>query len=120
MNKQLLKDGVLWGFALWFFGWVLGIVFFFIVPPSMIGFFVMPLGVLVTLLVLFKRIKSVSFKHYFLIALIWTLIAIIFDYLFIVKMMKPSGGYYKFDVYVYYFLTFLLPLLVGLKKSKKI
>jgi len=45
------------------------------------------------------------------------LIAVIFDYLFLVKMFKPTDGYYKLDVYLYYILTFLLPLIVGWRKK---
>ena len=55
MNKQLLKDGLGWGFLLWLIGYILGIVFFMFVPPTMIGFVVMPIGIVITLWVLFKK-----------------------------------------------------------------
>jgi hypothetical protein len=32
-------------------------------------------------------------------------------------MFKPADGYYKLDVYLYYILTFALPLIVGWRKS---
>ncbi|HEY1303237.1 MAG TPA: hypothetical protein VGF24_06790 [Vicinamibacterales bacterium] len=38
-------------------------------------------------------------------------------YLFIVKALKPADGYYKLDVYLYYALTFLIPVTVGWKES---
>ncbi len=44
---------------------------------------------------------------------------IIFDYFFLVKMFKPADGYYKLDVYLYYVLTFILPLVVGWGKKDK-
>lgn len=116
MSKQLLKDALGWGSLLWLIGYALGFLFFAIVPHSMIGWAIMPIGTLLTLWVLFKKIKSTSLKHYVLLSFVWTLIAIIFDYLFIVKALKPVGGYYKPDVYLYYILTFVLPLLVGWKK----
>ncbi|MCL5090667.1 MAG: hypothetical protein M1514_01515 [Patescibacteria group bacterium] len=116
MNKQLLKDGLGWGFLLWLVGYILGIVFFMLVPPSMIGFVVMPIGIVITLWVLFKKIGSKSFNHYLLLAITWTAVAVIFDYLFLVKAFK-STNYYKLDVYLYYLLTFVLPLLVGWRKS---
>jgi len=54
---------------------------------------------------LIKKIKGDSFKYYLLLAISWTLIAIIFDYLFLVKVFKPADGYYKLDVYLYYLLN---------------
>ena len=77
----------------------------------------MPIGIVVALWVLFKKVKGESFLYYLFLALIWTLIAVAFDYFFIVKAFKPVDGYYKLDVYLYYVLTFLLPLFVGWRKN---
>ncbi len=117
MTKQFLKDAFLWGFILWLIGYVLGIVLFAIIPPSLIGWVIMPIGTAITLWVLFKKIKGDGFRYYLLLAISWTLIAMVFDYLFLVKVFKPEDGYYKLDVYLYYILTFTLPLLVGWRKS---
>ena len=100
-------------------GYVLGIVLFVIVPPSMIGWIIMPIGTVITLWVLLKKVKGNNFQHYLLLSVVWTLIAIIFDYFFLVRVFKPDDGYYKLDVYLYYFLTFVLPLIVGLRKKDK-
>ena len=113
MSKQLLKDSLLWGFALWLIGYVLGIVFFAVVPPAMIGWVIMPIGIIITLWVLLKKVKSQALQDYLILATAWTLIAIVCDYLFLVKIFKPADGYYKFDVYLYYVLTFVMPLAVG-------
>lgn len=118
MNKQFYKDVFGWGCILWLIGYVLGIIFFFVVPPSIIGWVIMPIGTVITLWVLFKKIKSESFQYYFLLAIVWALIAIVFDYFFLVKVFNPAGGYYKLDVYLYYVLTFVLPLIVGWRKKK--
>ncbi|MFA5129989.1 MAG: hypothetical protein WC477_03650 [Patescibacteria group bacterium] len=118
MSKQLLKDALGWGIGLWLIGYVLGFVLFFAVPPGMIGWVIMPIGVLMTLWVLFKKVKGDSIKYYATIAVAWTAIAIVFDYFFLVQMFKPADGYYKLDVYLYYILTFILPLIVGWRKSK--
>lgn len=118
MNKTFLKDTLGWGFILWFIGYVLGIVLFKAVPPNILGWIIMPIGIIITLWVLFKKVKGNSFRYYALLAVIWTLIAIIFDYFFIVKIFKPTDGYYKLDVYLYYALTFLLPLIVRWYKNK--
>jgi len=118
VNKQLLKDTLGWGFLLWLIGYILGILLFMIVPPAMIGWIIMPIGITLTLWVVLKKIKSDSFQYYALLAIVWVLIAIVFDYFFLVKVFKPADGYYKLDVYVYYCLTFVLPLAVGWKKGR--
>ncbi len=111
-----MKDALGWGFILWFIGYVLGIVLFAFVSPAVLGWIIMPIGIIITLWVLFKKIKSDSFQHYVIIAIAWTLIAIVFDYLFLVLIFKPTD-YYKLDVYLYYGLTFVLPIIAGLKKK---
>ena len=116
MNKQYLKDTLLWGSLLWLIGYILGIVLFMVVPTSLVGWVIMPIGTVITLWVLLKKIKLTFFQEYFFLAAIWTLIAIAFDYFFLVKIFNPADGYYKPDVYLYYALTFALPILVGWKK----
>jgi hypothetical protein len=118
MTKQFYKDALGWGFVLWFIGYLLGIILFFVVPISMIGYIIMPIGIIITLWVLLKKVKGDSLQYYLFLGIIWTLIAIVFDYFFLVKMLNPEDGYYKLDVYLYYGLTFILPILVGLKKTR--
>ncbi|MCL5113563.1 MAG: hypothetical protein M1372_00135 [Patescibacteria group bacterium] len=113
MNRQLLKDTLGWGFLLWLIGYILGIVLFMVVPPMLLGWIIMPVGIVITLWVLLKKIKAGSLNYYLLLAVVWTLIAVVFDYFFLVKIFKPAGGYYKLDVYLYYILTFVLPLAVS-------
>jgi hypothetical protein len=119
-TTQFYKDAIGWGLLLWLFGYLLGIILFFLVPPSLIGWVITPIATVVTLWVLRSKIKSNSFSYYFGIAVVWVIIAVVFDYLFIVKAFNPADGYYKTDVYVYYLLTFLLPLIVGKKRSRSI
>lgn len=120
MTKQFYKDAFGWGFLLWLIGYGLGMVLFSIVPISMIGWVIMPIGTIITLWVLFKKIKAESFQYYALLALAWVLIAVVFDYFFLVKVFNPADGYYKLDVYLYYALTFLLPIVVGWRKNKPV
>ena len=49
----------------------------------------------------------------------WTLIAVVFDYVFIVKAFSPADAYYKLDVYVYYGLTCTIPMVVGWWKTSR-
>lgn len=117
MNRQFLKDAFGWGFILWLIGYVLGIILFLVAPIPLIGWVITPIGIALTLWVLFKKVKWDLFRYYALIAFAWVVIAIIFDYLFIVKAFKPADGYYKPDVYLYYALIFALPLIVGWRKK---
>lgn len=119
MDKLLLRYSLGWGIILWLVGYVLGIIFFFIFPPSLIGWAIMPIGIALIVWVLMKKVKGVNVQGYLILAIVWTIIAIVFDYFFIVKMFKPTDGYYKFDVYLYYAFTFSIPLIVGWWKKTK-
>ncbi len=118
MNRQILTDAFGWGFLLWLLGYALGIMLFTVVPLSLIGWIIMPIGTLAALWVLVRKVNGNSFRYYSFIAIIWTLIAVVFDYFFLVKTFKPADGYYKLDVYIYYALTFALPLLVGWRQKR--
>jgi hypothetical protein len=116
MDKNFFKDAFGWGIILWLIGYLLGIILFPLVPVSLVGWVIMPIGTIITLFVLFKKIKSKIFNYYLSLSIIWTVIAVGFDYLFLVKIFKPVN-YYKLDVYLYYFLIFILPLFVAWYKS---
>lgn len=118
MNKQLIKDGLIWGSGLWLVGYVLGIILFAVVPHDLIGWIIMPVGIAVTLFILVTKIHSSELKYYFFLGLIWAILAIVLDYFLLVKLFKPADGYYKLDVYLYYFSTLILPLLIGGYKSR--
>lgn len=55
---------------------------------------------------------------YFGLGLLWTIMAVGLDYIFIVKMLKAGSAYYKPDVYLYYALILTLPMIVGYWKYK--
>ena len=118
VNKSFYKDALGWGVGLWLIGYILGFALFAFIPASLIGWAIMPIGILITLWVLLKKIRSGSFQYYVLVAIVWTLIAIVFDFLFLVVLLKPADGYYKLDVYIYYALTFVLPLVIGWYKIR--
>ena len=115
MKNVLIALG--WGVMLWFIGYMLGIALFFLLPVSVIGWVILPIGIIITLWVLLKKIKKQSMQYYIFLAFLWTAIAITFDYFFLVKVLKPEDGYYKLDVYLYYLLTFVLPLAAGLWRN---
>lgn len=119
MKRSFLLTAVGWGIGLWLIGYILGFVLFFFVPVNLLGWVVTPIGIVVTLWVLLVRIKDIKIRDYFWLGSIWMIIAIIFDYLFIVQLLKPVDGYYKPDVYLYYLLTFLIPVGVGYYKNRR-
>ena len=116
--KKFLKDALGWGFILWLIGYFLGIVLFAIVPPSLLGWVIMPIGIAVTLWALFKKVAGGSLGYYALVGLVWAIIAIVCDYVFLVQVFHPADGYYKLDIYLYYALTFALPVMFGWWKQR--
>ena len=119
MSKITLKNTLGWGLLLWFIGYALGVVLFMVAPPSLIGWILTPIGTVITLWVLFKKIRPASMQQALVLSVSWTAIAVVCDYLFLVMLLKPADGYYKLDVYLYYALTFLLPLIVGAINEKR-
>ena len=115
-NKRIFLNTLFWGFILWLFGYVLGFLLFALVPKDIIGWYIMHFGIIFTLWVLFKKIKRESFGCYIGLGVIWMIMAIVLDYIFIVKLLK-AADYYKPDVYLYYILTFVLPVIVGRRKK---
>ena len=118
-KTQILKSNLKWGFILWVIGWVLGIIFFMTPIKPIMGWVITPIGIVITLWVLFKKINRQQYLCYFGVAVIWTLMAILLDYFFNVLLFKIGLSYYKLDIYVYYITTFILPLLVDVYKLRK-
>jgi hypothetical protein len=107
-----------WGFLLWLIGYILGFVFFAFVPAALIGWYIMPIGIAITLWVLLKKFSYKTLHEYVKLGAVWAAIAVAGDYLFIVELLHPKDGYYKPDVYLYYLLTLLLPVAVGYRQVK--
>ena len=114
--RQFARDALGWGVALWLFGYVLSIALFAFVPASLLGWLVTPFGIAATLLVLARHVGGPSLGYYVLLGVTWAVLAVVLDYLFIVRLFQPTDGYYKLDVYLYYVLTLLLPVAVGARR----
>ena len=110
MSSFIKRDVLGWGLLLWLVGYLLGFVFYAFVPPAFIGWFVMPIGIGLACIVLWKLVQVDSIRDSLLLGIAWSAIAMAFDYFFIVKLLNPPDGYYKFDVYLYYLITFALPV----------
>jgi hypothetical protein len=116
---QMLKQNLFWGVILWLIGWVLGVVLFMTPLKPVMGWVITPIGTIITLWVLIKKISREQYLCYFGVGVIWTVLAVVLDYFFNVLLFSIGSAYYKFDIYVYYALTFILPLIVGAFKIKK-
>jgi hypothetical protein len=112
-TSEKVKNMLFWGFILWLVGYVAGMVLFFVVPKDLIGWVISPFASLFTIWVLMKKVRRPELMCYFGTGLIWTLMAVLLDYIFIVTMLKTGTTYYRPDVLLYYFLTFSLPIAVG-------
>lgn len=120
MSTGLVRDGFIFGALLWLLGYVLSFVFFFFVPMAFLGWAVTPFALAVTVWVVFKKLHGSSLAHYAAVGVLWTVIAIVLDYIFIVKLLKPTDGYYKLDVYLYYVLTLIVPFGIGWWKLRRV
>lgn len=74
-------------------GCALGMILFAFVPVSLISWIIMPIGMVFALWVAFRKVNGGTPRYHCLVALTWTLIAVLGDYLFIVKALKPTDGY---------------------------
>jgi hypothetical protein len=120
MNRRYAKELLGWGLALWLIGYILGIVFIGVVGTSLVGWLILPIGVAATCWVLLTKVRSEGLARFTFLGLVWALVAIALDYVFIVKAFHPADGYYKPDVYVYYALAFILPVLIGWWKTTRL
>jgi hypothetical protein len=120
LMKANLIDTLGLGIALWLMGFVASIMLWGIVSPDMIGWVLFAIFLPLTLYVPYRRFRKrkESVKYYLFVSATWMLIAIAFDYMFIVRLFS-STNYYKLDVFVYYAATFLAPFLIGVKYGTK-
>lgn len=116
--KEKLLNTFIWGFILWLVGYIAGFILFFIVPKEYIGWVITPFATVLTIWVLMKKVKRPELMCYFGLGLLWTIMAVGLDYIFLVTMLKTGNVYYKPDVFLYYTLTFILPMIVGYWKYK--
>ncbi len=119
-KKTLLIDALLLGVAVWLIGYLAGIVLYFFLSPDMLGWVLFAIFTPIIILLCYERFRKreESISYYAFIGAVWLIVALVFDYLFLVKLLNPPA-YYKLDVYVYYASSFLIPFLVGVKFGRK-
>jgi cation transport ATPase len=112
--RQFLTDAAGLGFAFWLIGYILGILLFFTPLGGIMGWvlFVCLTPVMAAVTYQWFFYRGLPMAYFAKIAVAWTAIAIVSDYLFIVLLFHPAA-YYQPDVFVYYAVMFLLPIGVG-------
>lgn len=113
--KQWIKDTAGLGTALWFMGYLASLVLFFSPYAGIMGWILLVIFTPVTMVIVwwwFSRRELLPLQYYVKVGVAWVLIAVVLDYLFIVLMFQAA--YYGTDVFLYYTVTFLIPVGVGL------
>ncbi len=114
--KQWIKDTAGLGIAFWLMGYLASLVLFFTPYAGIMGWILAGIFTPVALVVTwwwFRSREYLPVQYYAGVGVVWVLIAIVFDFLFIVTLFQ-AAAYYKPDVVVYYIVTFLVPVAVGL------
>lgn len=117
--REKIVDAIAVGAVLWAIGYAVAIILFLFVPVAMIGWIVLPLMTPVTVYAAQARLKTgmKSVSYAFVVAATWASIAVAFDYIFLVSAFNVQN-YYDLDVFVYYALTFLIPVAVKMRYRK--
>ena len=112
--KAWVKDTAGLGIVLWLLGYLASMVLFFTPFAGIMGWIITAVFTPVTVAIAWWwfRARRLPLAYYVKVGAAWTLIAVVFDYLFIVLLLQAE--YYRPDVFVYYALTFLIPVGVGL------
>jgi len=111
---QWIKDTIGIGILLWLIGYLVSIGLFFTPLAENMGWIITAVFTPVTIAITWWwfRARDLPLTYYAMVGAVWTMIAVVFDYLFIVRLFQAA--YYETDVFVYYALTFLIPVGVGL------
>lgn len=120
MHHQYLRDTLGLGLAFWLIGYLLSLVLYFIVPPEVMGWilFVVLTPVMAGVTWRWFRGRDLPVTYFLKVAGAWTVIAVVGDFLFIVLLFSAQN-YYRADVLIYYAVTFLIPLGVGVGLMRK-
>ncbi len=112
--KDWIKDTIGLGILLWLIGYLVSIGLFFTPFAGNMGWIITAIFTPVTIAITWWwfRARDLPLSYYAMVGAVWTVIAVVFDYLFIVRLFQAT--YYETDVFVYYALTFLIPVGVGL------
>ena len=113
--NQWIKDTAGLGTVLWLIGYLASLALFFSPFAGYMGWVLIAIFTPVTIVIAwwwFRQRERLPLGYYAGVGFAWVLIAVVLDYLFIVLLFQAT--YYGPDVFVYYALTFLIPVGVGL------
>jgi hypothetical protein len=112
--QPFLKDAAGLGALLWLIGYLASLVLYFSPFATSMGWIILAIFTPFTIIVtwVWFRKRALTLRYYAGVGVAWMAIAIILDYLFIVRLFGAIT-YYGLDVLLYYALTFLIPVGVG-------
>jgi hypothetical protein len=112
--KQWVADFVLLGLLLWLIGYLASLALFFSPFASEMGWILLVACTPVAVAITYWRFRGrvLPLAYYAKAGLCWMALAIVLDYIFIVLLFTAT--YYGADVFVYYVVTFLVPVCVGM------
>jgi hypothetical protein len=112
--KEWIKDTIGLGTFFWMFGYLASMVLFFSPFTGIMGWIITAVFTPFTIVITWWwfRARNLALPYYAVVGTVWTVIAVVLDYLFIVLLFQAS--YYGPDVFVYYALTFFIPVAIGL------
>ena len=87
-KREFIIDSLGIGLALWLAGYLSSLLLFILIPKDLLGWILFVVFAPITVYVAYWRFhrRNLQFNYYLGVAVVWTLIAVIFDYLFIVKL----------------------------------
>jgi hypothetical protein len=110
-----IRDTLVLGTFFWLIGYLASLVLFFSPIAGIMGWILLVVFTPITVAITwwwFRKREPLSLQYYAGVGVAWMLIAMVLDFLFIVLVFQTA--YYKPDVYLYYIITFLIPVGVGL------
>lgn len=112
--EDWITDTLGLGTAFWLFGYLASLVLFFSPAAEIMGWIITAIFTPVTIAITWWwfRARNRTLAYFAGVGIAWTVIAVVLDYLFIVRLFQAT--YYAPHIFVYYALTFLIPVGVGL------
>jgi hypothetical protein len=111
----VLKDTAGLGTLLWLIGYIASMLLYFTPFAGSMGWVIAALLTPVTIIVTWRWFANrdrLPLRYYAGVGVSWTAIAVVLDYLFIVRLFNATT-YYAPDVFLYYTLMFLIPVGIG-------
>jgi len=116
---QRIKDTAGLGILLWLIGYLASLALFFTPFVGIMGWILIAVFTPITIAITWWwfRARNLSLSYYAGVGIAWMAIAVVLDYLFIVLLF--GSAYYSPHVFLYYALTFLVPVGVGFVTLRK-